>query len=183
MKKTMLFTVCGLIMTSCFATEKHVYSQIKNLHDGDSFALHGSGSERRVRLYGIDAPEAMQQCQNAKRQCYPCGQHAKKYLHSLTYNQNIRCDTHRKDQYGRALATCYQNKRDLGLLMIQAGWAIAYYRDYLDAENRKYLFAEMKARMRKIGIWQGDFEKPYTWRRQKRNSMCPVLDRRGNRKR
>jgi endonuclease YncB( thermonuclease family) len=40
--------------------------------DGDTIEIHGT----RIRLFGIDAPEAQQACTDAASQPYRCGQQA-----------------------------------------------------------------------------------------------------------
>jgi endonuclease YncB( thermonuclease family) len=125
--------------------------------DGDSLELAGE----RIRLFGIDAPEARQQCRNAQGQDYPCGREAARALAALA-NGQLSCTLMRQDQYERGVATCTANGRDLGDAMVRAGHA----RDYVRHSRGRYAEAEREARAARRGIWAGDFEQPEAWRRR-----------------
>lgn len=118
--------------------------------DGDSLKLAG----RRVRLYGIDAPELGQTCEKAGGTT-PCGRRAHAELKFLVSGKHVECESFGFDRYDRTLAKCRTGETDLGAVMVRAGWAIAYggYRD-----------EERAARRAKTGIWSGEFIEPADWR-------------------
>jgi endonuclease YncB( thermonuclease family) len=120
--------------------------------DGDSLRLSG----REVRLAGIDAPEIKQDCERAGRN-YPCGRDARRALVTSIGNNDIICQVKGLDRYGRSLAKCTRDGRDLGAELVSRGFAIAYG-DY-DSE-------EAQARHARLGVWAGNFERPADWRRR-----------------
>ena len=124
--------------------------------DGDTLDLGG----RRIRLFGIDAPESAQTCERDGLS-YACGQAAKHFLEQLIAGQPVACRAHDNDRYGREVATCTVGNQDINAAMVGAGWAVAY-RQYSTA----YVPLEEQARSRRAGIWAGRFELPSAWRRE-----------------
>ena len=55
---------------------------------------------------------------------------------------------------------CFVNNIDMNEFMVRHGWAIAY-RYY----SRDYIEFEDKAKSNKVGIWQGSFQEPYSFRK------------------
>lgn len=126
--------------------------------DGDSLEMQG----RRVRLWGIDAPEAHQTCQRPNRGGeYPCGAESTKALRELIGNQEVQCSTLKPDRYGRDLAVCFVGTVELNRAMIRSGWALPYLSD-------DYLVEERAAQVEQRGIWQGEFIEPEAFRRRDR---------------
>ncbi len=64
------------------------------------------------------------------------------------------------DRYGRLIATCFIDGKNLNALMVGEGWALAY-RDY----SKKYVPQENVARKARKGIWAMQFVPPWEWRR------------------
>jgi endonuclease YncB( thermonuclease family) len=126
--------------------------------DGDTIDIRGT----RVRLNGIDAPEAKQTCVANDRK-YQCGLQATEALIQLIGSNSVQCEQTSADRYGRVIARCVVGSTDVGGWMVEHGWAVAYRRyslAYVDQENR--------AREQKQGIWAGSFTTPEEWRRMKR---------------
>jgi len=124
--------------------------------DGDPLDV----GQTRVRLEGIDAPEASQNCQAADGSQWACGQQATAMLRSLVRNEDVVCDRNGTDLYKRALATCYEADVNLNEAMVRAGLAWAFVR-----YSQTYVAVEAEARARKIGVWQGPAEAPWDFRR------------------
>jgi len=126
------------------------------LVDGDSLRVAGE----RIRLKGIDAPEYRQECRKAETD-YPCGRLARQALQQMIAGNGISCKGSDRDRYGRLLAVCRVNDRNLNLLMVKTGWAVAY---------GDYYREEREARRKKLGLWDGTFKEPRRWRREHRSS-------------
>ncbi|WP_417625193.1 thermonuclease family protein [Paremcibacter congregatus] len=130
--------------------------------DGDTVKVNHS----RIRLHGIDAPELKQSCWNNDTQ-YRCGQKAKSYLKRLTDNQTVVCKTINKDQYGRDVAKCFNDKGiDINAAMVASGHAIAYL-----YYSQDYLAQQVEAKSQKLGIWAGRFTEPYLFRKQNKTGF------------
>jgi endonuclease YncB( thermonuclease family) len=126
--------------------------------DGDT--LH-AGSER-IRLVGIDAPEAAQTCRNARGQTYTCGAAAMERLAALVAQGTVSCTSQGRDRYGRMLAVCSAGDvADLGIALVREGLAVSF----MDRDGR-YTAAESAARDEGLGLWRGAFERPADWRRR-----------------
>ena len=114
--------------------------------DGDSFELGAA----RVRLYGIDAPEARQPCTRDGRE-WACGAAAARELRRLTGSATITCVRRDVDDYGRIVARCEKGSVDIAAAMVRAGFATAYRR-----YSTAYVDEEREARAAKRGIWAGE---------------------------
>ena len=130
--------------------------------DGDTFNV----SVERVRLWGVDAPEGRQVCQNAQGEGYACGDVARDQLVGLIGVRAVRCEVRDRDPYGRAVARCLAGSTDLGEAMVRAGWAV----DYVQFSRGAYASAELEARRARRGLWAGRFETPSTWRAEARQA-------------
>ncbi len=111
------------------------FSQKVFVIDGDTMII----DNLKVRIQGIDSPEISQKF----------GKEAKKQLIILTKNKTLRIKIIKFDRYNRAICYIFANNKDVGLQMVQTGYAWAYRR-----YTNEYVFAEEKAKNRRIGIWQ-----------------------------
>ena len=114
------------------------YVFVTKIIDGDTILANGE----HIRLLGIDADEKGYECYNE----------AKKRLEELILNKEIvlEKDKSDKDQYRRFLRYIFLENKNINILMVEEGLAVArfyddrkYYEDILDAER--------KARENKIG--------------------------------
>jgi len=132
--------------------------------DGDSLELNG----RRIRLYGIDAPELTQWCEDDRRQPYRCGLEAKRGLQDLVADQRLTCSIIKIDQYGRELAICKARSGfDIGGTQVLNGHAVAYGR-----YTNQYRDEQAKAKEARRGIWRGPFEIPEQFRHKKNSPQA-----------
>ena len=163
-----LFSLLFLLSTqiSSIASEKTITGFAKVI-DGDSIKINGIN----IRLFGIDAFELKQSCENNMFIWGHCGKESKRYLEDLIDGKRITCSYREKDRYGRILGICYHGvyfHNDPGLeingSMVWFGYAIAYKR-----YSKRYLSLENLAKKRKHGIWRYGFkETPEQWRRKKK---------------
>lgn len=79
--------------------------------DGDGLDIGG----RKIRLFGIDAPEVGQYCERpandsrggpAATKRWRCGQYATVALDRIAGGRRVRCEVEATDSYGRAVAIC-----------------------------------------------------------------------------
>ena len=132
--------------------------------DGDTLRF----GPTRVRLIGIDAPELDQTCSDAGEQEYDCGAEAKRFVAGLVDAGEVSCTRSGRDRYGRVLANCLADGRDLSQAIADAGWAVT---------EINYAAASLAARAARRGIWQGSFEDPAAWRRDHGTTVGRHLER------
>ncbi|MDP2082012.1 MAG: thermonuclease family protein [Hoeflea sp.] len=92
-------------------------ARVSKVLDGDTFTL--SGGSRRIRVWGLDAPEWN----------HEGGSTATSTLHSLISGKRLSCVVLDIDRYGRLVAQCVlPNGRDIAAEMIRSGAATEYCR-------------------------------------------------------
>jgi endonuclease YncB( thermonuclease family) len=119
--------------------------------DGDTIAV----GSKRVRLYGIDAPETEQRCADG----WPAGRIATAELQRLIAGRTLSCETRDRDRYGRTVAVCHADGLDINREMVERGMAWAY-RKY----SRDYVPVEAVARAGRFGIHGHDCQPAWEWR-------------------
>ena len=122
--------------------------------DGDTLDIGG----KRIRMYGIDAPESEQTCQT-EVQTYRCGRNATTALADKIGQHPIACYRKDTDRYGRMVAVCWIGSDNLNAWMVWRGWAVAYRRFSTD-----YVIHEDAAKKARRGLWRGEFQMPWAWR-------------------
>jgi endonuclease YncB( thermonuclease family) len=129
---------------------------VASVIDGDTLDIHGE----RIRLEGVDAPEAHQRCKDADGAFWRCGQTAANRLDDWLAGNPVSCTTHGREKWGRILATCTVRGESLGDWLVGHGYALAYRRF-----STAYVAAEEAARSKKVGLWAGEFVPPWDWRK------------------
>lgn len=122
--------------------------------DGDTLVLGAV----HYRLSGIDAPELRQACADG----WPAGEQARAALARLVESRAVTCRAEGSDRYGRTIARCTVDDRDIGRTLVEAGMAWAYVR-YSSA----YGEAEQSARAQGLGVHGHGCTPAWTWRRQR----------------
>ena len=126
--------------------------------DGDTIVVRTADFEDiRIRLYGIDAPEANQ----------PGGAEAAAALKPLQ-GQMVAVWEMDIDRYGRTVALVEHEGRSVNLDLVAQGWAW-YYPQYCKEQPicDQIQKAEGEARAAKRGLWAGQPVPPWEWRRGK----------------
>jgi endonuclease YncB( thermonuclease family) len=123
--------------------------------DGDTIEI----GTQRIRLEGIDAPEASQTCGGRWYGTWSCGAKATAKLQSLIGTRRIDCQSAGRDKYGRVLGWCALDGLDLNAEMVRTGFAWAFVR-----YSTRYQALEADARAAKVGIWQGEAEPAWAFR-------------------
>ncbi|WP_246696818.1 thermonuclease family protein [Methylobacterium planeticum] len=150
-----------LLLLSFPAVAAEAVSGPATVIDGDTIELHGS----RIRLYGIDAPETAQNCENAAGHAYPCGRDAAHALAEQIGSNPVTCEPLKAPKSERVVAVCRVGHEDLSAWMAAHGHAVADRRT-----SATYVRQESKAWAMRRGLWAGIFVDPADWRRTSRRS-------------
>ncbi|WP_316227185.1 MULTISPECIES: thermonuclease family protein [unclassified Bradyrhizobium] len=135
--------------------------------DGDTIEIHGN----RIRLFGIDAPEAAQLCRDAGGKDYRCGQVAANALAEFLEGKTVSCAAGDVDQHGQTVAICTASNLDIGDWLVRQGLAIeyAYY------SKGRYRAAQDEASKAYRGVWAGDFIEPRYFRSCTKAGRLPAV--------
>ena len=125
------------------------------VESGDQFRL----GRTRIQLYGLDAPEFDQCCENEYGRPFRCGMMAYDALQQLVGRSSVNCLPEGKDEFGNTLAICYVGDMNLNSRMVRTGWAVAR-----GAQRPDYEPLERLAKREKAGIWKFIFDDPADWR-------------------
>tara|TARA_B110000014_G_C19764067_1_gene397794 strand:+ start:38 stop:583 length:546 start_codon:yes stop_codon:yes gene_type:complete len=157
-----------------YSKETKKIEGIAEVIDGDTLKIIG----KKIRLFGIDAPEVKQRCKKYSIS-YLCGEESKNILSVLVKDKIITCFYKNKDMYGRILGIC-RNKniklfdeklfkagdistilKEINATMVLLGYAVSYKK-----YSKRYNVAEEIAKDGQIGLWIGEFEMPWEWRKK-----------------
>jgi endonuclease YncB( thermonuclease family) len=132
--------------------------------DGDTIEI----GDRRIHLYGIDAPEFKQTCRLGER-TYACGEEAAFALADEIAQATLVCDPVDVNRFGRVIAVCWLGPEDVNARMVSRGWALAHRgaspsREAGPSAPEAYVAAEDEARLAGRGLWRGEFDPPWEWR-------------------
>ncbi|MBF0135809.1 MAG: thermonuclease family protein [Magnetococcales bacterium] len=114
--------------------------------DGDTLLVNG----QKIRLHGVDAWEHGQTCPDEAGKPLPCGDMATSFLKKMVAGVPLYCLPLLRDKYRRHVGHCLLLGRDLGWILVEQGWGVAYtrYDDY-------YRQPELQAKNQHLGGWQG----------------------------
>ena len=128
--------------------------QCARVLDGDTLE---TSDKKRVRLWGIDAPEKGQ----------PYADEARARLKALCEGKTLRLLTKGSDQYDRILAVVYADARNVNMQMVIEGMAWHYAHYAPDEKNLEA--AQRAAKLSRKGLWQAPSPvNPYEFRKANR---------------
>ena len=120
-------------------------ARVISIADGDTITVRHGRRKEKIRLYGIDCPEKLQEF----------GSQARSLTTSLTTDQLVSIVPIDQDRYGRTVAyVILPDGTNLNYTLVSEGYAW-WYRKYA---NRDPQFAcrELMARAKKKGLWASD---------------------------
>ena len=171
LNKTNLFLVTNICLiffllsyNDVKSEEVKIISGIAKVTDGDTIRIEG----KKIRFYGIDAPEKKQQCKNpwltisflSFSKENQCGQISTDKLKKKINNKLLICKWSNKDRYKRYIAECFKDKTNINAWMVRNGYAVEY-RKY----SKKFVSQEIFAKKEKLGLWSGTFMMPWDYRK------------------
>jgi micrococcal nuclease len=136
--------------------------QTTKVSDGDTINVDCDGEVLKIRFCGIDAPEKKQ----------PLGQESKAMLSKLVEGKQVVIRPMEKDRYDRTVAEVTVKvgnddiAQNVNAEMVKAGMAYHYAQYSKNCPSRNLIVeAEAIAQKNKIGVWSGDYQKPWEYRR------------------
>jgi endonuclease YncB( thermonuclease family) len=173
--------------TAVAAERRSLEMRVVSITDGDTITARDAlNTQHKVRLAGIDSPEAEQ----------PFGSRSKQHLSQLLQNKAVLIEWSKTDRYGRLIATVRVPGAgacaappcppvvDVSLAQLRAGMAWhdkEFEKEQTPRERREYAAAEQQARAGKTGLWADKNPvAPSEWRRgltsgpvkKSRNNIC-----------
>jgi endonuclease YncB( thermonuclease family)/dienelactone hydrolase len=123
--------------------------------DGNTIKI----GDTTYRLWGIDAPELDQRCYP---QGWRAGIVAARALAAMIERRPVICEARGQDGYGRTVALCRAEGRDLGAAMVVSGLALA-----VTADGGDYVEQEVQAMRARVGVHAYACLSPSEWRDQR----------------
>lgn len=167
---SVLWSACFLVLFLSPPVVAEEFVGRASVIDGDTIEIHG----RRIRLWGIDAPESDQLCRDDDSQFYRCGQKAALALAALfeAIRRPVICSSTGQDRYGRTIAVCHLGSPgpDIAQWLVSKGFAL----DWPQYSKGKYQVAQQEARQAGRGIWSGSFVEPWKYRVCVRAGQSPA---------
>lgn len=151
-----LIAVCVPLLALAAFAAPTITTGVASVIDGDTLEIRGE----RFRLHGIDAPESSQLCLDSSGAKYRCGAVAANKLSERIAGRNLACLEKDRDRYKRIVAVCSLGSEDINAWLVSTGLAVAY-RTY----SRDYIALEDAARVAKRGLWAGQFQMPWDYRK------------------
>lgn len=163
----MRFSIIPFLIAPIFANAYEITGKAIHVADGDTITvLQPDNSKRKIRLYGIDAPESGQ----------VFGDKSKKLLIKLAKGKLVTADCIEKDKYQRDVCTIYHGNTDINATMVVSGGAWVYREYYKGSVYYNY---ESQARAGKRGLWAtGEAQRiePWRWRKgENNNANAPAV--------
>ena len=125
---------------------------VTQVHDGDTLhAVMSDGTERRVRLWAVDAPELGQ----------PGCAAARAALHEITKGEEVRLIP-RGTSYDRVVAQLLIEGGDVAEILLRSGVVLL---DERYSKRPAYTRAQDEARIYKRGVWAAERTPPWVWRK------------------
>ncbi|MDR4485428.1 MAG: thermonuclease family protein [Nitrospirales bacterium] len=137
-----LFLLVILVRFNGLAYAADFQAKVIHISDGDTITvLNKEKEEIKIRLNGIDCPEAGQ----------AFGNKAKEFTKGLVAGQMVTIQAYDQDKYGRTIGDVVLNDgRNLSQELVKAGMAWWFFK-YSDDEQLGIL--EVKAKIARVGLW------------------------------
>ena len=149
----LIFALCLLVAS--YAMAGTLTGTIRVI-DGDTIDVAGT----RVRLHGIDAPEASQSCTTNQGKSWNCGAWVSREVRARYQGRKAVCTPLDRDRHGRTVARCLVGGEDIGATLVAQGLAFAYRRYAMD-----YDLVEKQAAAADRGLWAMNVQNPADYRR------------------
>jgi micrococcal nuclease len=176
-----LFAVAPVSAKSEQAPINTLEGLVVGLSEGDQITVNSFGTEIKVRLYGIVAPQIakVDKFSGWSKAGQPYGEEAFRALSIKILHQQVKVEirstlVHKGDDKQLALAVVYLDGRNINMEMVSDGWAWAYKKVSNKEDFPKYQLAEKQARAKRKGLWVQGIPQP-PWEFQPLMRIKPKL--------
>jgi endonuclease YncB( thermonuclease family) len=166
MRMAVMALLAALILASVADASTDGIVGQASIIDGDTLEIRGT----RIRLWGIDAPESDQLCQNENSEHYRCGQKAANDLDAMIARRPVSCVDIDERSYNRTVAVCTVAGTDIADWLVRKGLAL----DWPQYSKGAYADAQSEAKGKERGIWSGSFVEPWRYRACRRTHGTPA---------
>lgn len=146
--------------------------QVVRVSDGDTIAVRQDQREMKIRFCGIDAPET----KHGKQPGQSLGLESKANLQKLVneVGGKVSVIEVERDRYGRMVGEVFSSKNGVEKFLneeqLSSGNAYLYKQYANKCPNHLALEkAEAIAQSKKLGVWSGNYQKPWEYRKQQRS--------------
>lgn len=159
-----LGSVCGCFMPPAWAQPplQELTGPVVAVKDGDTLQVLAGGQAQTVRLAAIDSPERRQ----------PHSQRAQQALAAQVAGQTVHVTYRKRDRYRRWVGQVWVGGQDVGLWLVQTGYAwhyTAYAAEQSPDDRLAYAQAQAAAQRQRLGLWADPNPMPpWDFRRQQR---------------
>jgi len=120
-----------------------IIDKVVTVADCDTITVLENRTQYKIRLYGIDAPEAGQDF----------GNRAKKFVSDLAFGMQVRVVQMDIDRYDRVVGMVYVGDVNVNEALVKNGLAWVYQRYCKISICSSWLALEAQARAAKTGLW------------------------------
>lgn len=162
-QKWLILAIFALFLSLTLLPFHSTSEKVISVQDGDSLVVSSEKNiKKRIRLYGIDAPEYRQYW----------GKEAQHFSDELAYQKEVSLQSMGQDQYGRELAIItLPDGKILNEELVREGhaWVYSHYCNTPQCTTWKEL--ERQARKGHKGLWsQKNPLPPWIWRKKNKQN-------------
>lgn len=160
----LLATIASLTFPAASIAEDYFYGVVNHVSDGDTAIVRSeSGEVKKIRFYGIDAPESEWEGKWAKQ---PGSQEAKAFAKALLNGKKVKVRLTGDKTYSREVGEIFlDNNISASDVIVKEGWA--WWNSKYARRDSSLKHLEQRAKSRKAGIWaKPNPTPPWEWRRQ-----------------
>ncbi|NJL64797.1 MAG: thermonuclease family protein [Nostocaceae cyanobacterium CSU_2_110] len=145
------------------------------MSDGDTITVRQTANEKvKVRLACIDAPETSKRGQTGQQWGEQSANNLQKLVNEA--NNEVIVSIVDTDRYGRKVAEVFTSvnnqEKSLNEEQLTSGNAYLYHQYLKNCPNAEvFQRAEEIAAAKRIGVWSGDYEKPWDFRIRIKNQQ------------
>jgi len=169
MRKNITYSIISFLLVSVLTSplfSEYEKCRLVRIVDGDTFIVRYRGVNERLRLTGIDTPEASdnpkarrdsERKNTSLKEILKKGKRSKSFAKSLLAGEKyiyLEFDVQERDRYRRLLAYAYlSDGRMVNELMLKSGYAAVMTVPPNVKYRERFLQAYREARVKKRGLW------------------------------